>query len=49
MQLTQLQLNAKGDEKIISSNLRSQGKPAALNVDLQGSFDPAMPNAGSQS
>ncbi|WIM84337.1 translocation/assembly module TamB domain-containing protein [Gallibacterium anatis] len=39
VQLTQLQLNAKGDEKNHQLNLRSQGKPAALNVDLQGNFD----------
>ncbi len=43
VQLTQLQLNAKGDENH-QLNLRSH-KPAALNVDLQGSLI-AMPNAG---
>ncbi|MFC0322651.1 translocation/assembly module TamB domain-containing protein [Gallibacterium melopsittaci] len=39
VQIAQLDLIAKGDEKQHSLSLRSQGKPAALNFNLTGHFD----------
>ena len=39
VQLSQIALNANGDEQQHQLKIRSQGKPVALNLDLQGAFD----------
>ncbi|MFC0309584.1 translocation/assembly module TamB domain-containing protein [Gallibacterium trehalosifermentans] len=39
VQLKQISLKAKGDEKQHTLSLYSQGKPVAFNTDLQGHFD----------